>query len=176
MQKKSSLRNPVRLIIELLRHHLIEVLEFSFFQDLRMEFCHAVHGIAANNRQMCHLDLIIIHDSHAAHLVLHRVFGKIRIGVHDLLHKPAIDLLHDLVNARKQSLEQILWPFLQRLRHNRMIGITAGVGRHMPGFLPSQTVLIDQKPHQLCHRHRRMRVIQLKDIFFMKFAHIVMFP
>ena len=176
MQQKSSLRDPVRLIIKLLRHHLIEVLEFSLFQDLRMKFRHTVHGIAADNRQMCHLDLVVVHDGHAAHLVLHRVFGKIRISMHDLLHEPAVDLFHDLINARKQPLEQILRPFLQRLCHNRMVGITAGVGRDMPGFLPPQTVLVDQNPHQFRHRYRRMRVIQLKDIFFVKFTHIIMLP
>ena len=46
----------------------------------------------------------------------------------------------------------------------------------MPGFLPPQTVLVDQNPHQFRHRYRRMRVIQLKDIFFVKFTHIIMLP
>ena len=98
MEKESSLCDTVCLVVELLRHHLIEISQLLILQDLCVEPCNTVYRIACNNGQMCHFYLSVIDDSHLADLLLiARIFSL------DLLYKAAVNLLDDLVDTRKQS-------------------------------------------------------------------------
>ena len=42
MQQETSLGNTVGLVVEALREHLVEVLQFLLLQNLGMQSCHAV--------------------------------------------------------------------------------------------------------------------------------------
>ena len=68
MQKESSLCNTIGLIIELLRTHLIEVLQLSLLQNLRMQLCYTVYRERTGDCQMCHLNLSVIQDRHILNL------------------------------------------------------------------------------------------------------------
>ena len=88
----------------------------------RQEPCHAVYGEACDDRHICHAHLAVHEDRHLLHFVL-----IARIHLADFDEEPAVDLLHDLVNTRKQFGEQVDRPFLKRLRHDRMVRVRAGL-------------------------------------------------
>ena len=54
-----------------------------------------------------------------------------------------------------------------------MIGISHGVGRHLPRPLPRQSMLIQQKSHQLGNSDGWMGVIELKNILLSKPFEVV---
>ena len=96
MKKETSLCNTICLIIELLRSHLIEVLQLSLFQNLCMKCCNTIYRVRTCDSKMCHLNLTIIKDSHVLNLIL-----VARIHRLDLQYKSSVDLFYDLVDTRK---------------------------------------------------------------------------
>ena len=169
MKQETPLCDTVCLVVELPREHLVEVLQFLILEDLCVEPCHTVHAVAGNDRHMRHLHLAVRDDRHLLDLV-----GGLGISVHDVQQEPAVDLLHDLVDPREQSLEQVYRPLFQRLCHDRVIGVRAGLCRDLPRLIPLQAVIIEQNPHQLGDRHCRVCIIQLESNFLVKFVNVVM--
>ena len=49
-----------------------------------------------------------------------------------------------------------------------MIGVGNRLARHLPGRVPTKLVFINQQSHQLSHRDRGVRVIQLDCVFFVE--------
>ena len=70
VQQETALCDTVRLVVELLRHHLVEITQLLLLQDLRMEARHAIDRIAADDGQMSHAYLAVVDDGHAADLIL----------------------------------------------------------------------------------------------------------
>ena len=64
VQQEAPLRDSVRLVVELLREELVKLLQLLVFQNLGVQLCHTVDGIARRNRQMRHLHLSVIDDRH----------------------------------------------------------------------------------------------------------------
>ena len=56
----------------------------------------------------------------------------------DLLQEAAVDLIDDLQVSRKHRLQQWHRPLLQRLRRERVIGVTHTRLRDLPGLLPGE--------------------------------------
>ena len=102
-----------------------------------MEPCHTVDRKASHNGKMGHTHLSVVDDRHFADL-----FIVARVCPLDLLHKPAVDLLHDLVDTRKQTGEQLDGPFFQGLGHDGMVGVGAGLCGDLPGLIPFQVLLV----------------------------------
>ena len=169
VEQEASLGDAVGLVVELLGHHLIKIAQLLLFQDLRMELRHTVDRIAAYDGKMGHPHLAVVNNGHFADLFL-----IARIALLDLLHKPAVDLLHDLVDTRKQAGKQLDGPFLQRLGHDSMVGVSAGLRRDLPCLVPAQVFLIQEDPHQLGHSHRRVGVVHMEGCLLIEFADIVM--
>ena len=154
VQQKTSLGDTVGLVVELLRHHLIEIFQLTFLKNFCVETGHAVDGKAAGDGKVSHAHLSVIEDRHFSDfLLISRIFC---LDLHD---KTTVDLFHDLVYTRKQTGEQLNRPFLQGFRHDGMVGVRAGLCGHIPGFFPGQAFLIHQDTHQLCHCHGRMGVV-----------------
>ena len=118
---------------------------------------------------MRHLHLTVIKDCHAGNLAV-----IARIAFLDLHDKTAVDLIHDLVDSRKQPLENLNRPFFQRFRHDRMVGVGTGLRRDLPRLVPAETFLVHKNTHQLCHRHRRMGIVQLERHLLRQSADVVM--
>ena len=97
MEQESSLCDAVRLIVELFRHHFIEISQLLLFQDFRMEPCHAVDRVAGYDSEVCHFHLSVINNGHFGNLVL---ISRILLG--NLRYEAAVDFLHDLVNSGEQ--------------------------------------------------------------------------
>ena len=78
------------------------------------------------------------------------------------LHQPDIDLVDDLEVAREHALEQRHTPLLERLGHQRVVGIREGAGHDRPGLVPRQALFVQQDAQQLRDRHRRVRVVEME--------------
>ena len=169
MQQETSLCDAVCLVVEFLGHHLVEIFEFLMLQDLRVQSCHAVDRITGCDREMRHLNLPVVDDRHLADLFL-----IARIHLLDPCHKSAVDLLNDLIYTGKQSGEKLDRPLFQRLCHDRMVGVRAGLGCHFPRLIPGKVILIHQDSHKLCDRNSRMRIVELEGYFLIELADIVM--
>ena len=98
MKQKSSLCDTVGLVVELLRHHLIEILQLLILEDLSMQSCNTVYGEACHDSEVSHLDLTVVNDSHLPNL-LHIT----RILLLDLKDKSSVDLLGDLIDTRQKT-------------------------------------------------------------------------
>ena len=98
VKQKAPLGNTVGLVIELLREHLIKVLQFLILQNFGVKPCNTVYGIAGCNSQMRHLYLTVIDDRHLAHLLM--VAG---IFFLNLQNKSAVNFFNNLINSGKQS-------------------------------------------------------------------------
>ena len=98
MSKETSLCDTVCFVVELLRHHLIEILQLLILEDLGMKACNTVYRVACNDRKVSHLNLSVIDDRHLLDLL-----EVSRIFLLDLKNETTVDLLDDLVDTRKQS-------------------------------------------------------------------------
>ena len=171
VQQESSLGDAIGLIVELFRHHLIEILQLLMLQNLRMQSCHTVYRITGDDGEMCHFHLAVINDGHFRDLLL--VAG---ILSRHLFQESPVDLFHDLVNSGKKTGEQLDGPLFQSLCHNGMVGISAGLGGYLPGLLPGQIIIIHQNAHQFRNRYRRMGIVELEGHFLMELPDIRVLP
>ena len=172
MEQKTSLGDAVGLVVETIREHFIEILQFLIFQNLRVQSCHTVHRVAGHNGQVGHLHLSVIDDGHLADLVLYVDAGHVAVFFLDLKDKSAVDLLHDLIYAGQQSGEQLNGPFFQSFSHNGMVGIGAGPGGHSPCLVPGKEIFIHQYTHQLGDGHGGMGIVELESHLFIELADI----
>ena len=154
MKQETSLGNTIGLVVEFLRHHLVEILQLSLLQDLSMQFSHTVYRITCHDCQMSHLYLTVHDNGHLLNLLI-----VVRVLFLDLNDKSAVDLLYDLVDTRKQSGEQLDRPFFQCLSHDGVVGVSTGFSGYIPCLIPLQSFLIHQDTHQLCHCNGRMCII-----------------
>ena len=131
MKKETSLGDTVRLVVELLRHHLIEVTKLLFLKDLCVKLRNTVYREAADDCKVSHADLSVVNDRHSADLLV-----VTRISLLDLSYKAAVDLLNNLVNTRKQTGEQLDRPFFKSFSHDGVVCVGTGLCRDLPGLIP----------------------------------------
>ena len=103
---------------------------------------------------MSHLYLAVINNGHLPYLLL--IPRELRL---DLRDKPAVNLLHDLVDTGKEPGKQLDRPLLQSLCHNGMVRISTRLGGNSPRLFPIQLVIIQQDPHQFRYRYRGMGIV-----------------
>ena len=77
-----------------------------------------------------------------------------------------VDHINDLHMPWQQAVEQFHRPRLQRLRQQRMIGVTQRALGDAPGIVPSNIMLVDQDAHELGDGDCRVCVVELDgDVF-----------
>ena len=108
MKQETSLCDTICLVVELLRHHLIEIMQFSFFQNLCMQSGYTIDREACNDRHIRHTYLTFIEDRHIADLII-----LVRILLFNLDQETTVNLFHDLINSRQQTHKQVNRPFLK---------------------------------------------------------------
>ena len=101
VKEETPLRDAVGLVVELVREHLVEVLELTILEDLSMESGNTVDAVACHDRHIGHADLLVVDNAHAADLVVD-IHAGIVIGLVDLALKSAVDLLNDLIDSGQQ--------------------------------------------------------------------------
>src|SRR5262245_30085930 len=67
----------------------------------------------------------------------------------DLIEQVSIDFEDDLQMTRQEPLEPGHWPFLQRLRQQRVIRVCKSLASEVPGLIPAKLRLVQQYAHQL---------------------------
>ena len=119
MKQETSLSDTVCLVVELLRHHLVEIMQFSFFQDLCMQSGYTIDREACNDRHIRHTHLTFIENRHIADLII-----LVRILLFNLDQETTVNLFHDLINSRQQTHKQINRPFLKGFSHDGVVRIS----------------------------------------------------
>src|SRR6266849_465744 len=158
-QQPASRCHPVRLVAETLGKHFGQILHRRRPQQLRVDSGYSVRAVRSDNREVGHADLALfalLHEAHTLHPPL--VAGEAKTN---FVEEPPVDLVDDLEMPGKKYLKPRSGPFLESLRQQRVIGISKGLFRQIPGLVPSQVRIIQQDTHQFRDRHRRMRVVEL---------------
>mmetsp|Transcript_15868 Transcript_15868/g.40296 ORF Transcript_15868/g.40296 Transcript_15868/m.40296 type:complete len:476 (+) Transcript_15868:1271-2698(+) len=158
--KPASRRDAVRLVLKLLRVHLVEILEDGLLNQLRVDLRNAVHRVARDERQVSHADHLLVtllYDGHAilASLVVAKLGAQ-------LLQEAPVDVVDDLHVPRQQLLQQLHRPLLERLGEHRVVREREHLRRRLPRRRPAPLVHIHEKTHELRDANRRMRVVQLQ--------------
>ena len=105
--------DAIGLIVETFREELCQVLNRDRSQQARMNRCHAVGAMRADNGHMCHADFLrfaLLNETHAGDAGV--IAGILR--AHHVEEVP-VDFVNDFKLARQHRLEPRQRPFLQRL-------------------------------------------------------------
>ena len=79
----------------------------------------------------------------------------------DVVQESAVHLVDDLEMPGQNDFEETDRPGLQRFGQKCVVGIGQRPDSQVPGFVPSQSSLIEQDVHQLGDRERRVGVVEL---------------
>ena len=136
--------------------HLVVVVEHVVFEDLGVELGDAVDGVRRGEAHVRHLDLIV-----RKHCVVGDLVPIVGIERPKLVAEALVDLADDLIDARQKLLEDALGPLLERLRHDRMVGVGDRAPDDAPRVVPAVTVLVEQQPHQFGDAQRGVCVVDV---------------
>src|SRR5262245_33497924 len=120
-----------------------------------------VGAMGAHDSKVGHSDLTLwalFYETYLLNAVL--ISGKAFPG---LVNQAAINFVYYLQVAGQHPFKPNDRPLFKRLWQQRVIGIGEGPLSKIPGLIPTEMRLIEQNPHQLRHRHCRVRVIELNS-------------
>ena len=143
LTEPASVGNAVRDVLELGRSQLIEVREDRLFEDLGVKGGNAVDAVAGGNTEVGHAHDAVRDDRHVFDL------AGVMSDVPDELSVAAVDLLDDLIDAGEEQAEDVCRPALKRFFHDRVVGVSEGLGDDLPGVVPAVTALVEADPHEL---------------------------
>ena len=86
------------------------------------------------------------------------VVGK---PVADFVEKTRIDFVNDFQVPRQKPRDEVHRPAFERFGQKRMIRVTEGSLRYIPGRVPTQQVFVHEQAHQFGNRQGRVRVVEL---------------
>src|SRR5262249_51781052 len=155
----TSRRDAIGFIVETLGIQFSQVLNGHRAQQFRMDRRNTVSAMRTNDGKVGHPNLALrtlFHETYAPNAVL--ISGK---TPSDLINQATIDFVDYLQVTRKHPLKPDDRPFLKRLWQQRVISIAQGPLSKVPRLIPAEMYLVEQNPHQLRHRHRWVRVIEL---------------
>ena len=124
-----------------------------------MDFRHAVGAVRADNRQIGHAHFFIRPGLDQAHPPRQRLVA--RIAAPHLGEETPVDFVNDIQVPRQHLQEIPHRPAFQRLRQQRVVRVGQRPLRQVPRHIPAKLRLVEQDAHQLRHRQRRVRVVQL---------------
>jgi hypothetical protein len=125
-----------------------------------MQGGYAIDGMAADGREVRHAQQLVaalVDQRHPRHTRL--VIG---VALTEIVEKPAVDLIDDFERAWQQAPEERQTPGLERFRQERVVRIGQCAPGDVPSLVPRHLPLVDQEPHQLGDRDRRMGIVQLR--------------
>ena len=128
-------------------------------QQLGVDRGDAVGAVRAHDGEMRHAHVLLgtlLDQAHALDALL--VAREARAHV---VEQAPVDLVDDLELPRQQQLEPRDRPLLERLGQQRVVRVGERAPREVPGLVPAELRLVEQDAHQLGHRERRVRVVQL---------------
>ena len=117
----SSWSDTISLVLELSWVKLIELLEESNFQKMRVESSHSVDSVRAYNRQVCHPDLLwipLLNQTHPPNLLI--VTWILLLEFSDVNE---VDQVNELHVSWEKVLDQVTRPFFEGFRQNCVVGV-----------------------------------------------------
>eukprot|EP00047_Mylnosiga_fluctuans_P003292 m.228426 g.228426 ORF g.228426 m.228426 type:complete len:867 (+) comp11740_c0_seq1:45-2645(+) len=159
LQQPAARRDAVGLILELLGPQLEEVLERGVLKNLGVQAGDAVDGVAADDREVRHVDgllAVLVDQRHAV-----AALDVAREDRDDVVKMAAIDLVDDHQVARQHALQQRHRPALEGLGQDGVVGVREGLAADVPGLGPRQALQVDQDAHELRNGQRGVRVVEL---------------
>ena len=120
---------------------------------------HAIDVMAPDNGEMGHAYVVIpvvVNERQALH-----EFRIARMTVAHAVQEPLVDFVDDFKMPRQDGGKQPHRPGLQRLGHQRMVGVGKGAHGNPPGAIPFQFMYVHEQAHELGDRYRRMGIVQL---------------
>ncbi len=134
------------------------MVQFTVFQDFRVQRGHAVGAVGKVDIHMGHVDYIVrVYDGGG--------------GVAALTARQRIQLFDDGYQLRNYLLQIVFRPFFQSFRQNGVICISAGFGDDFNGFLEGN-VFFAQQPDEFRYDHGRVRVVNLDGGIFVEVMEI----
>src|SRR4030095_5041494 len=123
----------------------------------------AVSAMRANDGKVGHPNFpfrALFHETYSLNPSL--ISGK---ASSDLINQAMIDFVDDLQVTRQHPFKPDDRPFLKSFWQERVISVSQSPLGKVPSLIPSELRFIEQNPHQLRHRHRRVRIIELNSNF-----------
>ena len=159
VQQPAARGHAVGLVVEPLRPQLVEVRQQVRLDQLGVHRRDTVDAVSGDGREVRHPHLParpFLDDRHAREPI-----ALARPAQLCLPEEPLVDLVDDLKVARQEPFEQRHRPALQRLGEQRVVRVADAPFDDRPPHVPVQPFVVDQHAHQLGHRDRRVRVVQL---------------
>ena len=147
LQQPAAESDAVGLVVELFRVQLIEAVQLGIFQDLGVQRCHAVGGMGEVDVHVGHVHPVVLVDDGKA-LVLGAGAGQ------------SIQLFDNGHQLGHNGIQIGAGPLFQRLGQNGVVGVGAGLGNDLHGFLKLNAPL-PQQPDQLRDDHAGVSVVDL---------------
>ena len=154
-----SWSDSVRFVLEFLRIHLVEVLEQSVLDQLRMDRSHPIHRMRPNHAQIRHpylLAIALLHTRQRTQFV-----HVVRVLVPHHLQEKMVHFVDQLQVPREQPLDQRNVPLFERFREHGVVGVGEHLVDDVEGTLVLQSLLVNHHSQQLHNGQRGMRVVQL---------------
>ena len=121
-----------------------------------MELSNTVYAVRTNDGQASHVNLTVLNDRQLTYTLF-----IIRISLTNLIEVTAVNLVNDHVDTWQQFLHQVNAPLLQCLRHDGMVGVTAGIYYDIPSSGPVHLLFINQNTHELCYAQCWMGIVDM---------------
>ena len=150
--------HAVGLVVEALGPDGVPLLEGVALDDLRVEGGDAVDGVGRVAGDPGHAHGVARDGGH----VVDGALVEATLGHVDA--EAAVDLAHDLGDAREQAVEDVNIPGLESLGQNRVVRVGEGLGDDRPGLFPAEAVLIHEDTHELGDGEDRVGVIELDGV------------
>jgi hypothetical protein len=129
----SSWGDSVSLILDLTWIELIELTEKSCLQQVRMESSHTINSMGANDREICHSNLLwpsFLNKTHPSNFGWISWIFLLKLGDIDM-----VDQIDEIHVSWQQVLNQIATPLLKCFWKYCMVGITESVVHNIPSLL-----------------------------------------
>ena len=161
-------RDAVGLVVETLGEHLGQILDRRGAQQFGVNGRHAVGAVRADNGQVGHADL-------ALGTLLDEAYALDAAGVAGetlphRLEQAAVDL--QLISRCRGSSARTTPAAISPGLRACVVRIRQRPLGEVPGLVPAQVRVVEQDAHQLGHRQRRMRIIELDGDFLRQHAPV----
>ena len=168
VKQETALRDAVGLVVELLGRELVEVAERLLLENFGVNLRDTVDREGCRAGHERHAHLAVVDNCHAA-------FSRLvaRELVLDGEQEAAVNLLDNLIDTRQQAGEELNGPLLERLGHDGVVRVCAGLACDCPRLFPAESLLVHQDAHELRHRDRGVGVVHLEHDIVRELADVV---
>ena len=152
--EEPTMRDAVGLVVEHLGIELVELVEHGLLENRGVQRGDAVHGVAEDDGEVRHADLAVPEDRGLGEHLL-----PVVEGLRELLAEAAVDFLYEHVESRHEGAEGVDGPLLERLGHDRVVGVRDGLLADLEREVEVDVLLVNEKTHELGTAHGGVGVV-----------------